>query len=729
MKDAIRRTLRRIAIGLGVFLLLLMAAAIALPFVIDPNDYRDDIEQAVLEHTGRELDIAGDIRLSVFPWLGLRLGAVALAEAEGFGDEPMARMEAAELRVRLLPLLRRKVEIGTLALDGMHLNLARDADGRTNWDDIVERLAGEAEEPPLPEPDDEPAAPAAEGQPLQLDRLIIHSIRIRDARLRWHDGVTGETWEIHDFNLETGRFAVGEDFPLELSFESRSSAPAITARVRARGALQVDAALERVALEGARVGVRLRGDDVPGGEQELSLRLGARVDTSAGTAELDGLRLDVAGVRITGEARATQILDALPEFDATLSVARFSGREVASRLGIDLPPMRNERALRQLSLDLRASGNPQRIEMPDVTVRLDGSTLRGEFAAEARDTPFLSGRLRVDRLDVDDYLAPPGTTPAEPVADAPKLDDVELPFAWLRDADFDLQLELGELVVVGLQAADLRLRALNRDARLSLSPLAAQLYEGSFDGAVRVDARAGRTPTLAVDSRLRDVQSGGMVRDLFGEQYISGLVGVELALGAAGATVGEQRRSLQGDLTMRFDDGRLHEFDLVRQLSDGYHSFAGRQADSDRARGTTRFAELYGSARIDHGVLRNNDLVLTSPAITARGSGKVDLVREEIDYLLAVQVVGETNSPLDPYLDEIRGLSIPVAIRGPLSGPDVGTRFREAFRERGREAVDVQREQVREQRDAVRDSAEEQVRERRREVEDRARDKVRDLLR
>ena len=91
----------------GALLLLIVAAAIALPLLFDPNDYRDKIAEAVKKETGRSFAV-GDIRLAVFPWLRVELKDVSLGNAEGFGPAPMLTVQRAELGVRLLPLLQHK---------------------------------------------------------------------------------------------------------------------------------------------------------------------------------------------------------------------------------------------------------------------------------------------------------------------------------------------------------------------------------------------------------------------------------------------------------------------------------------------------------------------------------------------------------------------------------------------------------------------------------------------
>jgi AsmA protein len=98
----------KIILGLVAALAALFAiAAIAVIVFFDPNDFRENIAEAVKESTGRELTIDGEVSLQLFPWIAVEIGHTALGQATGFGDEPFAEFDRAELSVRLMPLLLR----------------------------------------------------------------------------------------------------------------------------------------------------------------------------------------------------------------------------------------------------------------------------------------------------------------------------------------------------------------------------------------------------------------------------------------------------------------------------------------------------------------------------------------------------------------------------------------------------------------------------------------------
>jgi AsmA protein len=127
--------LLKLIVGLiGLLIVLVAVGALLVPRVLSPNDFKDEITARVEAATGRQLTIAGDIGLSVFPWLGLELNQASLANPPGFGGEPFARVDRMKIRARLLPLLERRLEVDRVELDGLRLHLVRDAEGRANWE-------------------------------------------------------------------------------------------------------------------------------------------------------------------------------------------------------------------------------------------------------------------------------------------------------------------------------------------------------------------------------------------------------------------------------------------------------------------------------------------------------------------------------------------------------------------------------------------------------------------
>ena len=113
---------------LGVVVAVLLLALVVFIFTFDPNNYKDMITAQVEKQTGRDFDIEGDISLSVFPWVGIQVEGVELANAEGFSEEPFARMSQLDVKVMLLPLLSKELQVDKIRLHGCLLYTSDAAD-------------------------------------------------------------------------------------------------------------------------------------------------------------------------------------------------------------------------------------------------------------------------------------------------------------------------------------------------------------------------------------------------------------------------------------------------------------------------------------------------------------------------------------------------------------------------------------------------------------------------
>src|SRR4029450_256316 len=131
------RLLRRLAIALGIVAIALVAAAVAFVASFDVNRYKADIVQAVHAQTGRTLRFDGDLAVTLFPSIGIRLPATTLSERAG--DTVFAQLSSARASAALLPLLRGQLRVDTLRIDGLRATIVKRADGSTNVDDLLRK--------------------------------------------------------------------------------------------------------------------------------------------------------------------------------------------------------------------------------------------------------------------------------------------------------------------------------------------------------------------------------------------------------------------------------------------------------------------------------------------------------------------------------------------------------------------------------------------------------------
>jgi uncharacterized protein involved in outer membrane biogenesis len=114
---------------------LLAAAICTFLWLFDWNWLKRPIERAVTGATGRELRILGDVS-GTWEWdlrPQLRLTTVRLANPGWATDPSLLQADAIQFKLRLLPLLARKLHLDMLFLEAPHLSLERGKDGRATW--------------------------------------------------------------------------------------------------------------------------------------------------------------------------------------------------------------------------------------------------------------------------------------------------------------------------------------------------------------------------------------------------------------------------------------------------------------------------------------------------------------------------------------------------------------------------------------------------------------------
>jgi AsmA protein len=245
----VKKTLKILGLTLAIIIGVLITAAVTLSIVFDPNQYKGEIIRLVKEKTGRDLKIEKKIGWSFFPRLGVEAGGLELSNAPGFGKEPFASIDAAGVHVALLPLFHRQIAVDAVYLNGLALNLAKNAAGKTNWEDIAAREA-------------KPAAPTPEkgAARLPIEAVSVGRLEIRHTSVTWRDLAAGSTLAVRNLELTTSKFVSGEPLDLRLSFElARDKAAPIKAALKSQLTASPDA-LKLANVDLAVDDSRLRGN-------------------------------------------------------------------------------------------------------------------------------------------------------------------------------------------------------------------------------------------------------------------------------------------------------------------------------------------------------------------------------------------------------------------------------------------------------------------------------------
>jgi uncharacterized protein involved in outer membrane biogenesis len=302
-------------IGLVVVGLLLLIAVVAL--FIDPNDYRDEIAQAVQDQTGRELSIEGELSLGLLPCCAIALGQTSLSNPPGFDEAEFARVESARLGLQLWPLIsKRELRVAELSLAGLDVNLLRRADGKANWEFAADsQPTGATDE-----------TDRKDGEDGGLADLSIAGIAISDARLRLRDVPAGADYRVENLNLSTGRLEPGKPFDLEGGLAFTDGASGARADLKLSAELAFDSAAQRVQASGLDASARGNMPDL--GDFELEIAAAALGVGYADTPAVQASDLKLSLSSTSGELGEVELDLSAPELRAVLdeqTTAELSG--------------------------------------------------------------------------------------------------------------------------------------------------------------------------------------------------------------------------------------------------------------------------------------------------------------------------------------------------------------------------------------------------------------------
>ena len=615
-------------------------AAIAFLFLFDANNFKKDVERVVKESTGRELVIAGDVSVQIFPWLAVGIGEARLGNAPGFGDEPFAAFDSVTLGVQMMPLIfQRQVVVGTAEIDGLQLNLAARADGTDNWSDLA---ATDDSEVVIADEIVDAKGVRTRG------KLAVSGVAIRNATITYTSGAD-------KYALSEADFTIGPVFGDENS---------LTVGKIAFGAL-ISGATE----------IPTRFEFETGGID---------VDVPGQVATVEPIEVSILGIDLYA---AFEPIAYAGDLDATaaLRIDAFSPRSVMTQLGVEPPETVDPSALSKVSVEATANVRQTSAALSGVSIVVDDTTLTG-----ALNVPFdPAGRFRLelaaDAIDLNRYM----TVDGEEAAAGGAAPAAEIPADLIRPLNAEGKLRIGSVRIGNLEltSVDVALDAAN--GRMRIHPISAGLFGGSYNGDIRIDV-AGDTPALSMNESVQGVDLAKLAMAMFEQQNITGTIAGNFKLGGRGNNLDEIRETLGGTMSLELADGTYEGTDIWYELRRARAMLRNEAPPEPQLPARTRFTAVTASGVVTNGVLRNEDLKAELPFMELTGAGNVDLGKGLVDYGLRARIFEKPELMGDATAEEIDDLTkavIPLKISGSLASPKVAPDVEELLREQVEEEI------------------------------------------
>jgi AsmA protein len=606
--------MKKLLIGLGVVVVLLIAAVIVVPMLIPLDSYKGEIQARAKAATGRDLRIDGDISLSLIPVIAVSVEDVGFANAPGASTPEMATIDRLDVALQLLPLLSGEVAIDRFILEKPVINLEVDAEGKPNW-----QL----------ETADSAAAPSADtggdagGGASPISEIRLGEVRLVDGTLNYLDRRSEQEITVSEVNMEL-------------------SLPSLSSPFAAEGSAVWNS--EKVALE-------LNAENPSALMAGETTNLAMKIDSAPVTFSFDGAARNAQALGLQG----------------ALALDVPSIRDLAAWTGNPLDFPGDGLGPFNIAGQLEMTG--AKVALSQAKLKLDEIAGEGLFSVDATGAkPMIKAELTVDQLNVNPYL-PPEQESADADqaaggsggggADGGDWSDEPIDVSGLGALNADLAFNAGGIQFRDVKIGQSRLTVVLQDSRLTADLMEMQLYDGSGKGKIVLDGSSGK-PAITADFDLANFQAGPFLNDLAKFDRILGTTESKLSLTTSGGSQRELVSNLDGNGAVVFRDGAIKGINLaavVRNISTAAieQSFDDAQA--------TDFAELSGSFTIDKGIVSNDDLSLVAPLVRMTGQGKVPLPPRTVDYQVSPKLVGSIEG--QGGASDAAGIAVPIKVSGP----------------------------------------------------------------
>jgi AsmA protein len=662
------RALRLVGIVLGGLVVLVVLLLLAVRLFVNPNDYKDRIAQEVKTSTGRELTLSGDIKLSVFPWIALELGPASLGNPPGFSAQPFAAVQHVAVRVKLLPLLHKELQIGRIEIDGLDLRLQKNASGEGNW----QNFGGNNAKP------EQQSSSSAGSLP------DLAGVEIKDSRFSFQDMVADHV------HLELGHVTVGTPIPVKLKLDLTTGAGAKP--------MTLNAELEAT-LDPAKKQYRIAPFEIDGSltPQESSTALPWKfavpqlnVDLAAQTLSAPAFTAQLASAQLGGSLEGTKIVDA-PAFKGTFKLDPLSLRELMGKLGMTPPVTRDPNVLAKLAASGTFAYGNNAAAANGLNIQLDDTHLTGKLAVTNLETKATNFNLALDRINLDRYRPPEEKNP-QPAAPAhPSGKEAAQARDPLKTLNLNGTLTINTATASNVTLTQMLVTIAAKDGLTHIAPVRAKLYGGDYSGDITIDDREA-TPTVKLDQSMTGIDVAPLLKDFAKTQRISGRGTVTTNLTTHSLGGDALMKTLNGRVTANLDNGAIEGVDLWFEINRAVALIQKQGMPSGQSSGRTRFDVFKVSADLTNGVAATKDLTINSQNLRVAGQGTANLVNDAINYQVKATVLKEA-----PTAGAAAGKTladIPLNITGTLTSPTVRPDLEQLAKARVQQELDKHKDEL-----------------------------------
>ena len=607
-----KSTLKWVAIVVGGLAVVIIAAMLIIPMFIDVQKYKPVLENKVAEATGRPFTVGDDLKLSLFPWAGISFSDLRLGNTDGFSEKEFVNVKSFEVRVKLLPLISKEVEIKRFVVEEPRIVLIKNKKGRGNW----EQPKQQQKQTGAPQP----GTGGAGGLP--INALTVGNFSISNGSALWIDQTTDTRKEVKNINLLLTDVSLDKPVQVKFTGELDNKPLAIEGTVGPvgsgleKGVVPLDLSLKAL--------------------KQLAMKLKGNLENPATT----------------------------PGVDLDITVEEFSPRELVAALGQTFPVKTTDpKALSSVALKAHINADAKRASISKGVLNLDQSQLNFSATASQFSRPNLKFDLSLDKIDLDRYMPPKSDSP--PAEKTPAKDKkTKTDYAPLRRLVLDGLIKIAQLTVSKANVQDVYLKINAQNGVFNLDPMKLNMYQGNANGKAVWNV-AQDIPESSLNLKINNVQAEPLLKDMLAKDILQGSTNADINLSMRGDEPELIKKTLNGKGYLKFNDGAIVGIDLAAMVRNVATAFGLTEKAGERPK--TDFTELDIPYTITNGAVNTPQSNLKSPFIRVIAAGTADLVKETLDFRVEPKAVATLKGQGDEA--QRGGLMVPVVVSGTFSSP------------------------------------------------------------
>ena len=683
------RTLHRSFKFVLILIVLLLLALIAFVATFDANNYKPEIIEQVEGATGRSFTIDGEIHLSVFPWVGLKVDDVALGNEGGFKSAQFAAIKQLDIRVNVLPLLKKEVEINTIRLHGLNVSLEVAEDKSNNWSSLTEAGAPSdeavSEKKAIETPVEQMVSEDEAGSLLQS--LKIEGFEFVDATIRYDDRSSDTKATVSELNLKTSAIQFDKLVDVEFGARVESNQPVVDTRLNLTTQLTFNQDFTELSLLDFVFTIFASANEIIPQDEKIELTSTINVLMDEQRVTLKQVKLTALGTTTVADINVTQFLQT-PLVQGAIEVQPFNAREVAKRAGVELPEMAKADALHKVAVKTEIKLQGDKFEANDFNLILDDSALSGWLHIINLSKQQLRYDLVLNQIDLNDYLPPVVEETQAGNADVSSKEEgnggqtaatsgdekIELPVEMMREMDIQGDLRIASLTAKSYSIKQFLMSTKAQKGKIIIDPLSMNLLDGGVTSTVSIDV-ARSVPAYQFKLDVDQVQLGPVanpfLKNVMGEKELTmkGAADLVVDVKTAGETINQLKKASLGQIILDMKKTEVNGFDpefyMRSSVADYMHSkgfgLSKTIMGDYKPREVTVFDIIHGTVNLAKGKARTDDFIMDSKRVVVGAKGHADIMQNTLDVNSSIKLArGKT--ALEKVLDD----PLYVRVHGPF---------------------------------------------------------------